>query len=235
MAVSYDGQWLVVCSQDSLCRVIDGSALNAAPNTTRENAVAGGTEGAAVFTDAGNTFYTGGVGTLSGNRHVFGQFGFAGNTLTRPFDPRPAVDDVTRVTYRGFYKSPYAYYVAVDTVTGGGGNQIRIVRVCNEAAVESINFGAVYEVELDCGSVSVEQLAGVSLVNGVTLTLGVTASSSSAVCLYNLSSINDVMDSFYQDCLVGSDGFSNNVDAWVGSVYDAPCSSYTKPVRYVQP
>ena len=81
-----------------------------------------------------------------------------------------------------------------------------------------------YEVELECGSVSVEQLAGVSLVNGVTLILGVTSFASSAVCLYNLSSINDVMNSFYQDCLVGNLGFSNNVDAWDGGVYDASCS-----------
>ena len=133
MAVSYDGQWLVVCSLNSFCRVINGSALNTAPNTTQEKAIAGGTAGVAVFTDNGSTFYTGGVGTLSGNRHVLGQFGFAGNNLTRPFNPRSAVDDVTRVMYGGFYKSPYAYYAAVDTGTGGGGNQIRIVRVCNEA------------------------------------------------------------------------------------------------------
>ena len=235
MSVSYDGQWLVICSLDSFCRVIDGSALNAAPNTTQEEAIAGGTAEVAVFTDTGNTFYTGGVGTLSGNRHVFGQFGFAGNNLTRPFNPLPAVDDVTRVMYGGFYKSPYAYYVAVDTVTSGFGNQIRIVRVCNEAAVESIDFGAVYEVELDCGSVSVEQLAGVSLVNGESLILGVTSSASSAVCLYNLSSIDNVMDNFYQDCLVGSDGFSNNVDAWVGDAYSFSCSIYPKPVRFVLP
>ena len=217
MAVSYDGQWLVVCSLDSFCRVIDGSALNAAPNTTQENAIAGGTAGVAVFTDNGNTFYTGGVGTLDGDRHVFAQFGFAGNNLARLFNPRPAAADVTRVMYGGFYKSPYAYYVAVDTVTGGSGNQIRIVRVCNEAAMETIVFGAVYEVEMECGSVSVEQLAGVSLVNGVTLILGVTSSASSEVCLYNLSSIDNVMDSFFQDCLVGDMGL-NSITIWMHGV-----------------
>ena len=31
----------------------------------------------AVFTDTGNNFYTGGVGTLAGNLHVLGQFGLA--------------------------------------------------------------------------------------------------------------------------------------------------------------
>ena len=65
-----------------------------------------------------------------------------------------------------------------------------------------------------------------SLVNGVTLILGVTSSASNTVCLYCLSSINDAMDSFYQDCLIGTMGFSNNVDAWEDDVYDASCSIY---------
>ena len=70
-----------------------------------------------------------------------------------------------------------------------------------------------------------------SLVNEVILILGVTSSASSAVCLYNLSSIDNVMESFYQDCLVGNMSFSNNVDSWVGDVYATSCSAYSTPVH----
>ena len=193
LAVSYDGQWLVVCSQDRSCRVINGSALDSVPNASHENAIAGGTAGVAVFTDTNsNTFYIGGVGDratgdLLHNRHIFGQFGFSGNSVSRLITADiKAVG--SRVMYGGFYKSPYGYYLAVDEVNGD--RQIRIVRVCNETASETNDFNAVYELELECGSVSVEQLAGLSLVSEVTLILGVTSfMPSCAVCSYNLSDI----------------------------------------------
>ena len=234
MALTDNGNWLVICLKDRSCRVIDASStMNSSTNNSVENAIAGGTEGVAMFTDFNNSFYTGGVGsTLSGesvlnNRHVFGQFGFAGSTVSR-LNQQPSAAG-TRVMYSGFYRSPYAYYLAVDD-----DREIRIVRVCNDNATESSQFSAVYELELECGLASSVQLAGVSLVNSVTVVLGVVhdsfVNSPGALCSYNLSAINEVMDQFFDDCLVDSESYTNNVDSYSGSVYDSPCSTYNKPV-----
>ena len=227
MALTDNGNWLVICLKNSSCTVFDArSALNASFSKSEENAIAGETEGAIVFTDSQNTFYTGGVGA-GDNFHIFAQFGFAGSTVSRLNDHLSATG--TRVMYGGFYHSPYAYFVAVDK-----GDQIRIIRVCDESTNETSNFNAVYELELECGDISVDHLVGVAVVNNVTLVLGAVDSSSSnirgAVCSYNLSAINTAMDRFFNDCLVGNAGYSNNVDVYSGSVFDSSCSEYTKPV-----
>ena len=227
MALTDNGNWLVICLKSNSCSVVDArSALSASLAKSEENAIAGGTEGAVVFTDSKSTFYTGGVGA-GDNRHVFAQLGFAGSAVSRLSDEFLATG--SRVMYGGFYHSPYAYYVAVDER-----DEIRIIRVCDESAIETNDFNAVYELELECGNTSVDHLVGVSLVNNVTLVLGAVHSRSSntrgAVCSYNLSAINAAMDRFFNDCLVGSESFSNNVDVYSGSVYDSLCSEYDKPV-----
>ena len=241
MALTDNGNWLVICLKNSSCSVFDArSALSASFYKSVKNAIAG-SDGAVVFTDSNNTFYTGGVrnavdsGCVLRSRHVFAQFGFAGSTVGRLNEDFSATG--SRVMHGGFYDSPYAYYVSLDQ-----GDQIRVIRVCDENATETSNFSAVYELELECGDVSVDRLAGVSLVNSSTIVLGVvdlrssdlalnlSGRARSAVCSYNLDAINAAMDRFFNDCLVQRESYSNNVDIYSGEEYNSPCSSYNEPV-----
>ena len=212
ITLSSDERWLVVCLSDRSCEVYNATNLRSAdqPVYRREGAVER-TDNMALFA-AEESLYVGSISaTGSGvqEKIVLSQYGFAGNRVgvaqSREYTIRN--NDFERNMYGGFVRGGYAYYIAIDNNPRDVRN-IKVMRVCHNS-----NFSALYEQSLACSSAvpaADSRISGVSLVDnfggvsGPTLVISRNrpASSRNYVCLYNLDTIDNIMDGKYNDCLV---------------------------------
>ncbi|XP_019851565.1 PREDICTED: plexin-A1-like [Amphimedon queenslandica] len=221
IASTPDGEWCVVCTDDGgvTCSVLNGSNLQAPANRTVD-LNSGTATSLVVFTVDGNSFYT---GSFVNPRILYHQYWFAGSTLSRATNPANQIASFTRVFVSGFFASGYAYYVVIDPPPSGNQNRLRIIRVCNDSAVDSAtdSFNNQYELTLGCDGNNAffnPTLRGVSVINEETLLIAISADSND-ICSYSLSQINSLMDTAYQSCVINGTGNKNIV--WQSS---ASCS-----------
>jgi len=144
---------------------------------------------------------------------MLGQYSITGGSIvtdrTRDYDISTRLIN-ERIFHTGFVLDDYAYYIV-----GDGGNDIRILRVCNQSIDQLLDttnpgsqlFRAIYQVELVCGGSVV--FAGASVVQDYpnpgnnTLVLAVRSvrsSVASQICTYSISDINTAMDNSLSDC-----------------------------------
>ena len=217
LAVTQDGQWLVLCHSDFSCQAIDSTDIGGSANISVSNAVSGLSLTVVVFTatvSGGHSFYTGSYGALGGGasnlRMRYNQYGFAGSTIedrTSALDAGNGFNENQRTFYGGFYHSGYGYYIVTDLE--GVSDGLRIIRVCNDTAT-TLDYQ--YELVLLCGSIigSNTDVVGISIVDDNTLVIGFRSvqitDQVNEICTYSLSDINKEMDDFYESCLESRSG-----------------------------
>ncbi len=228
LALSSTGM-LVVCLEDLSCSIYNASNLSAGPIRRVSNAIASADPdfGAAIFT-SGDTFHTGastGAGTISmQHRMVLQQFGEGFN---RSFDNNPSsgtrndlvfgVSDFSRQFYGGFVSGNFTYYVVSDYQPFTIDRAIRLLRICNMpdcGGPSTCGVTALYELGFNCGDRTIRSLTrvcGVSLVDNFSGISGPTAvitictptfTSSSFVCVVDITAVNVALDAKYYSCIV---------------------------------
>ena len=236
LAVTQDGQWLVLCHSDFSCQAIDSTDIGGSANVSASDAVSGLSLTVAVFTatvSGGHSFYTGSYGALGGgasNRRMrYNQYGFAGTCSTiedrtSALDADSGFNEDQRIFYGGFYHSGYGYYIVTDT--GGTINDLRIIRVCNDTAT-TLDYQ--YELVLLCGGSfrTNTDVVGISIVGEDTLVIGFISThlavQNNEICTYSLSDINKEMDDFYESCLESRSG--TTAVQWLDNDPSISCSS----------
>ena len=229
LSATQDGQWLIVCTDqgdspndpdgtnNGACSALNGSTLT---GTTVGYSGARTNDQLVVFTvpvSGGVSAYTGNYGD---RRVRYRQFGFVNSSIIRTTNEVAESGFNGRKFVRGFFTFGYAYYVALDRSDAFGNFEIHIIRVCNDTANGLNNQ---YEVELGCNDIDQffsPSHISVSILNGVTMLLGIHFSGSDIICSYNISEINSMMDTVYQTCTTTSTTSRNIV--WQNSL---TCSS----------
>ena len=154
LTTTQNGQWLVVCFENSDCSVINGSNINTDPNITVNGIVGDSSTALFITPDTdGQRFYIGSYGLIGGFSLIgYSEYGFVGSQSA---DRSEIITPLTtfiqndgRDFYYGFFQSGYAYYVVSDA-TGTIFRELRIIRVCNIS--QSDSFDSQYELVLDCG------------------------------------------------------------------------------------
>ena len=209
LSATQDGQWLIVCTDqgdspndpegtnNGACSALNGSTLT---GTTVGYSGARTNDQLVVFTvpvTGGLSAYTGNYGT---RRVRYRQFGFVNSSIMRTTNEVARSGFNGRKFVGGFFTFGYAYYVALDQIDMGNNFEIHIIRVCNDTAN---SFNNQYEVELGCNGMDQffdPSHISVSVLNGVTMLLGIHLSGSDIICSYNISEINSMMDTAYQTC-----------------------------------
>ena len=228
LSATQDGQWLIVCTDqgsspndpdgtnNGACSALNGSTLT---GTTVGYSGARTNDQLVVFTvpvSGGVSAYTGNYG----NRRVrYRQFGFVNSSILRTANEVAASGFNGRKFVGGFFTFGYAYYVALDHIFLNN-FEIHIIRVCNDTAN---GFNNQYEVELECNNMDQffdPSHISISVLNGVTMLLGIHLSGSDIICSYNISEINSMMDTAYQTCT--TTGTTSRNIVWQNSL---TCSS----------
>ena len=209
LSATQDGQWLIVCTDqgdspndpdgtnNGACSALNGSTLT---GTTVGYSGARTNDQLVVFTvpvSGGVSAYTGNYGE---RRIRYRQFGFVNSSIIRTTNEVAASGFRGRKFVGGFFTFGYAYYVALDRIDAFNNFEIHIIRVCNDTANGLNNQ---YEVELGCNGIDQffsPSHISVSVLNGVTMLLGIHLSGSDIICSYNISEINSMMDTAYQTC-----------------------------------
>ena len=231
LSATQDGQWLIVCTDqgdspndpdgtnNGACSALNGSTLT---STTVGYSGARTNDQLVVFTVP----ITGGLSAYTGNygdrRVRYRQFGFANSSIMRTANEVAASGFPGRKFVGGFFTFGYAYYVALDEISSPANNfEIRIIRVCNDTANGLNNQ---YELELGCNNMHQffdPSHISVSVLNGVTMLLGIHFSiDPNIICSYNISEINSMMDTAYQTCT--TTGTTSRNIVWQSSL---TCSS----------
>ena len=209
LSTTQDGQWLIVCTDqgdtpnhpdgtnNGACSALNGSTLT---GTTVGYSGARTNDQLVVFTvpvSGGLSAYTGNYGD---RRVRYRQFGFVNSSIMRTTNEVATSSFRGRTFVGGFFTFGYAYYVALDQIDAFTNIEIHIIRVCNDTANGLNNQ---YEVELGCNGMDQffdPSHISVSVLNGVTMLLGIHLSGSDIICSYNISEINSMMDTAYQTC-----------------------------------
>ncbi len=208
IALSNDGNKLVVCFSDESCAVYDSGNFSAGELLSVEQASAS-PDNLALFTSPDDTFYVGSEGVLPGTSDVvyLTQYGFGASSFVRSSGNGFPVQTsgFSRLFGGGFTHSMYAYYIVIDDTFQD--LAVRAVRVCDvDNCVSQCDFAALYEAELPCGTLSAGQtICGVSLVEsflgspGPTLVYSV-CGPRNHICSVPLASIDDEFLSTYSTC-----------------------------------
>ena len=215
ISLSTNGRWLVVCLTDLSCEVYNATNLADQPVFRRENAVRS-SDNVALFA-AEDSFY---VGSISDGQQdiFFGQYTFSGNQNGVTFSIGRS--EFNRNMYGGFIRGDYAYYFAVDNDPRDLRN-VKAIRVCHNS-----NFGALYELSLFCSRApsADARITGISLVDNfggisgptVVISRNRPMSTQNYVCLYNLDTIDSLMDEKYNTCSTAGDSSLEQIDiAWI--------------------
>ena len=230
LSTTQDGQWLIVCTDqgdtpnnpdgtnNGACSALNGSTLT---GTTIGYSGARTNDQLVVFTvpvSEGVSAYTGNYGD---RRVRYRQFGFVNSSIMRTTNEVAASGFRGRTLVGSFFTFGYAYYVALDQVNDFNNFEIHIIRVCNDTANGLNNQ---YELELGCNGMDQffdPSHISVSVLNGVTMLLGIHLSGSDIICSYNISVINSMMDTAYQTC--NTTGTTSRNIVW--QVNSLTCSS----------
>ncbi len=208
IALSNDGNNLVVCFSDESCAVHDSGNFSAGELLSVEQASAS-PDNLALFTSPDDTFYIGSEGSIPGSSGVvyLTQYGFGASPFVRSSgnDFPVQTSGFSRLFGGGFTHGMYAYYIVIDD--SNNDLAVRAVRVCDvDNCVSQCDFAALYEAEIPCGTLSTGQtICGVSLVEsflgspGPTLVYSV-CGPRNHICSVPLASIDDEFLSTYSTC-----------------------------------
>ena len=210
LSVSNGGQYIVACLTTGSCigyDVINLTSTSSVPLNEPGAEEAPDNDPVAIFPGQAEGFvYTGtaiDVGTPSIYRMSLGRCKILEGSImadkTRDYTLVRSGEFNTRIFKAGFIVDNFTYYIVEDD-----SSRIRILRVCNEST--SVDFQALYEVQLTCGGTALFTSASV-FVSLNTLVLTVRSpdtvsvqSRSGRVCTYNINDINTAMDNGLSDC-----------------------------------
>ena len=215
LTTTADGDYLVACFTSRRCAVYNTTTLSTVTNFDNENNFIAGLNYIALFTSpvSGMPTLFIGYGIILANRFRLLQREIAGSIVYRFFQSA-ANSFITRQMYGGFVYGSNAYFLALDIE--GGVASMYIIRVCNDGTQM---FGARYELQLTCGGTTLSSssvITGVFEVDG-TLVVNVDG----RVCSYNLTTIDTILDNFFNNCLSGN---SVNNDPQFGT--QASCTTF---------
>ena len=238
IAVNTDETFIIVCLVDGTCKSHQIESLLEANSSTHMNvsankAAAPTVKRVALTVTSNSSFYVGYTKEADKRTIILQQFKYDGNTT---FQLRTAEAIITnsRFISRDFYdafKSGYfVYYIAVDTI--GNETRLTVMRVCDD---KEEHFGAVMEVELNCGTTTPIMLSIThsSLVRDHSSTMIVITTSSksvSRVCGYLLTDIDMELQRTYNECI--SSG-SKSPLPWADYDHFEDCSRLTKVCKII--
>ena len=212
ISLSSNGRWLVVCLTDLSCEVYNATNLSAQPVFRRENAIRS-TENVALFA-ANDSFYVGSI-SVEAQRNIeeklisLAQYVFDGSQSETENTGTYNIyrSDFERHFYNGFVRGSNSYYFASDNKPFIV-RRLKVMRVCHNS-----NFGALYELSLNCGGITPSldtRISSLSVVDDFAGMTGPTVllsnsrpgSSRNFVCLFSLEAIDSMMQSKFDSCSV---------------------------------
>ena len=218
ISLSSDGSWLVVCLTDLSCEVYNATNFSAGHVFRRENVIIS-VDNFALFA-AEDSFYVGGITTNAQGvkeQIILRRYGFAGSQIGAEVSGSYQIteSDFVRNFYGGFVRGSNAYYFVIDK-NPSEVRSVRVMRVCHNS-----DFNALYELTLTCGSIpnSNSRISGVSVTENFAGTTGATVilsrnqqqSNQNFVCLFNLSTIDNIMEQkFTAQCTEATVGSVNS-------------------------
>ena len=240
VALSGDGNKVVVCLTDFSCSVYNATDLAAGPVFGTFRDVISSQDPIALFT-GGDTFY---VGSNSSESIHLGQYGFGADVFARSDSYTITKENFERHFGGGFVRGAYAYYFVTDNP---GPSKVRVIRVCHTTdcpSGKSCPIQALYEARLECEPVfftfnETMLITHVSVVDNFTENSGPTVliarvlvssyiSTNCDICYVSLNDIDSRMDAKYDNCSIRNSTEVVNV-AW--SNVTKTCDSFT--VRFV--
>ena len=210
VALSSDERRVVVCLSDMSCAVYNASDFGAGEQLRRTGASAS-PDVVALFTARENSFYVGSIIIGASSTMNLRQYGFGDRDFVRSTNYRVQRSNFMRTFFGGFVNGTNAYYFMADgnprNVRG-----LRVLRACDTSTCSSpCGFNGLYEVEIDCGTFSLNSvICGLSVLDSFAGSSDTTvvlarcnAASMSArnrVCSIRLADIDFEMDRKYTQC-----------------------------------